>query len=278
MGILSIQSSVSAGHVGNQAAVLPLQRLGFEVWPVDTVVFSNHPAHGGHSGRIVESAEISALIDGIATLGLWRDCAGVLSGYLGRATTGAVLLDTVDRIRAIRDDSLFLCDPVIGDDNKIYVEAGIVDFFRNRGIAAADIVTPNAFEATQITGIEAATTEGALAAARALRDMGPRIAVVTGVPSDRTVETVAVSAEGAWRVRTPAIAGPVYGAGDLFAALFLGHLLRRTPLPDALSNAVSAVHALITFETARPTVDLPLVEGQHLLLDPDPTFQADSIG
>lgn len=277
MAILSIQSSVSAGHVGNQAATLPLQRLGFEVWPVDTVIFSNHPAHGGHAGRIVESTDVSSLIDGLETLGLWPGCTGVLSGYLGRAATGPVLLDAVRRIRAVRKDMLFLCDPVIGDDGKIYVDPGIVDFFRARGIAAADIVTPNAFEATQLTGIDAATTDGAIAAARALLDLGPRIAVVTGVHGGRNLETIAVSADGAWRVRTPAVARPVYGAGDAFAALLLGHLLQEAALPDALSKAVSAVHALITFEPARPTVDLPLVEGQHLLLDPTWTFSAEKI-
>lgn len=277
MAILSVQSSVSAGHVGNQAATLPLQRLGFEVWPVDTVVFSNHPAHGGHSGRIVESAEVSALIDGLETLGLWADCAGILSGYLGRAATGSVLLDTVRRIRAIRTDTLFLCDPVMGDDGQIYVDTGIIEFFCAEGIAAADIVTPNAFEATRLTGIDAATADGATAAARTLVDRGPRIAVVTGVQTNQGIETVAASADGAWRVRTPAVAGPVYGAGDAFAALFLGHLLRKTPIPDALAKAVSAVHALIAFEPKRPTVDLPLVEGQHLLLDPDPAFSAERI-
>jgi len=280
MAILSVQSSVAAGHVGNQAATLPLQRLGFEVWPVDTVIFSNHPAHGGHSGRIVDSTAVSALIGGLEALGLWADCAGVLSGYLGRAATGTVIVDAVRRIRAVRKDMLFLCDPVMGDDGKIYVETGIADFFRTEAVAAADIVTPNAFEATELTGIDAATADGAIAAARALRARGPRIAVVTGVagdtPDDR-IETIAVSADGAWRVRTPAVAGPVYGAGDLFAALFLGHLLRQAPVPEALSNAVSAVHALITFAPAGRTVDLPLVEGQHLLLDPKPAFNTECI-
>lgn len=277
MAILSVQSSVSAGHVGNQAATLPLQRLGFEVWPIDTVIFSNHPAHGGHSGRIVESAEISTLIDGLESLDLWPDCAGVLSGYLGRAETGAVIIDAVRRIRATRKDMLFLCDPVMGDGGKIYVQPGIVDFFRAEGVAAADIVTPNTFEATQLTGIDAASLDGAVAAARALLGLGPRIAVVSGIPGDNSIETIAVSADGAWRVRTPAVARSVYGAGDLLSALFLGHLLRREPVPEALANAVSAVHALIAFAPSRPAIDLPLVEGQHLLLTPEPAFRADKI-
>lgn len=272
MAILSIQSSVSAGHVGNRAAVLPLQRLGYDVWPVDTVVFSNHPAHGQHSGRQVESAEVSALLDGLRNLGLWDRCEGVLSGYLGRAETGPVVVDAVRQIRAARQDLLFLCDPVFGDNGMLYVCADVVDFYRNVGIAAADIVTPNVFEAAHLTGIDTATVEGAHAAAATLLRMGPRIAVVTGVPIRSGIATVAASADGAWHIETPVFAGPSHGAGDLFAALLLGHLLKGLLLADALSKAVSAVYGLLAFTPARPTIDLPLVEGQDLLLAPPEIF------
>ena len=115
MAILSIQSSVAAGHVGNSAAVFPLQRLGFEVWRVDTVVFSNRPAHGRHTGRVVPGGEVAALLDGLEALGVWPRCEATISGYLGAPETGAVVAGAVARIRAARPDALYLCDPVIGD-------------------------------------------------------------------------------------------------------------------------------------------------------------------
>jgi pyridoxine kinase len=277
MGILSIQSSVAAGHVGNAAAVFPLQRLGFDVWRVDTVVFSNHPAHGRHKGRIVGAGEVATLLDGLADLGLWDQCEAVMSGYLGSAETGAVIVGTVARIRAARPDMLYLCDPVIGDDGKVYVGEGIVDFYRTAGIPAADIVTPNAFEAAHLTGIATATAEGALAAARALRAAGPRIAVVTGVRTGDRSRTLAVSDSGAWSVTVPWVERPSHGAGDLFAALLLGRLLRGAPLPEALSLAVSSVHAVLDRPSTGPAREIPLIAAQAVLLDPPRRFPAEAL-
>ncbi len=277
MGILSIQSSVAAGHVGNAAAVFPLQRLGFDVWQVDTVVFSNHPAHGRHKGRIIDADEVATLLDGLADLGLWEQCEAAMSGYLGSAETGAVIAATVARIRTARPDMLYLCDPVIGDDGKVYVGEGIVDFYRTAGVPAADIVTPNAFEAAHLTGIETATTEGALAAARALRAAGPRIAVVTGVRIGDRSQTLAVSDSGAWSVTVPWVERPSHGAGDLFAALLLGRLLRNAPLPDALSLAVSSVHAVLDWRPAGAERDIPLIAAQAVLLEPPARFPAEAL-
>jgi pyridoxine kinase len=278
MGILSIQSSVAAGHVGNSAAVFPLQRLGFEVWRVDTVVFSNHPAHGRHKGRVVPSGEVETLLAGLEDLGLWPHCDAAIMGYLGTAATGRVVMDAVARIRSVRNDLLYLCDPVIGDQGRRYVDEGIVDFYRGYGIPAADLVTPNAFEAHCLTGIVAATVEGALAAGRALRAMGPRIAVVTGVFEDGVAATVAVDEFGAWRVAAPRLPVPGYGAGDLFAALLLGHLLRKAALPEALSRAVSAVHAVLAAGVIGAGLDLPLIASQGALLNPPQLYPAEPIG
>jgi pyridoxine kinase len=277
MGILSIQSSVAAGHVGNAAAVFPLQRLGFDVWRVDTVVFSNHPAHGRHTGRIVDADEVATLLAGLADLGLWDQCEAVMSGYLGSAETGPVIAAAVGQIRTTRPDMLYLCDPVIGDDGKVYVGEGIVDFYRNTGIPLADIVTPNAFEAAHLTGIATGTPAGALAAARALRAAGPRIAVVTGMRLGDRSHTVAVSDDGAWSVTVPWIERPSHGAGDLFAALLLGRLLQGAALPDALSRAVSSVHAVLDRASSSLERDIPLIAAQDALLDPPTRFPAKAL-
>lgn len=275
MGVLSIQSSVAAGHVGNSAAVFALQRLGFDVWRVDTVAFSNHPAHGRHTGRIVPSGDVAAILSGLEGLALWPRCDAVISGYLATAATGQVVADTVGRIRAARKDALYLCDPVIGDHGRRYVEDGLVDYYRERAIPAADLVTPNAFEAQCLTGIDATSTEGALAAARALRAMGPRMVVITGVGGDGVVQTVAADASGAWRVAAPRLSAPGHGSGDLLAALLAGRLLRKETLPDALSRAVSAVHAVLA--TAEVGLDLPLIAAQDALLTPPVLYPAEPL-
>ncbi|MGE5506671.1 MAG: pyridoxal kinase, partial [Actinomycetota bacterium] len=138
MQILSLSSAVAYGHVGNRAAVLPLQRLGFEVWPVDTVQFSNHPGHGGFAGTVARAEDVAALVDGLARLGVLDRCDGLLTGYLGDAGTGAAALAAHAGMRA---DALYLCDPVMGDEGPgVSVRPGIPDFMRERALPAADVV------------------------------------------------------------------------------------------------------------------------------------------
>ncbi|MEM9682314.1 MAG: pyridoxal kinase [Pseudomonadota bacterium] len=274
MSVLSIQSSVAAGHVGNSAAAFALQRLGIPVWRIDTVVFSNHPAYGDHKGRVVPTADLAALLDGLAARDLWPHCRGILSGYLGDAGTGPLLAATVAAIRQQSPKALYLCDPVIGDAGDIYVGNAVVDFYRSKGMVAADIVTPNAFEAAHLTGLRTNTVAGAVSAARALRRDPSQIVVVTGIKTAEATHTIALDGRSAWQVTTPTVDGPSYGAGDLFAALLLGHLLGGADLRDALARSVSSVHGVLTGPRGALDKDIALVPEQACLAEPPQLFPA----
>src|SRR5712691_10542060 len=93
VNLLSINSHVAYGHVGNAAAVFALQRLGCEVWPVHTALFSNHAGHGSFRGEMVEASAVGDLVRGIEERGVLARCDGVLSGYLGRTETGEAILE-----------------------------------------------------------------------------------------------------------------------------------------------------------------------------------------
>jgi pyridoxine kinase len=282
--ILSIQSWVAYGHVGNAAAVFPLQRLGHEVWPIHTVQFSNHPGYGGFRGRVFDAAHIAELVDGLAERGLFARCDAVLSGYLGAAESGEAVLDAVARMRAANPGGVFCCDPVMGDDKSgLFVRAGIPAFFKARAVPSADIVTPNRFELELLTETRVATMDEAVAAARRLLASGPKLVVVTGllapVAAAGKIATLAVTADAAWAVTTPEIAFqiPPNGTGDLLSALFLGHVLDgRTP-GQALSLAVSALAAVLARAAGEGLREMPLVAAQALLAQPSPLFPARSL-
>src|SRR5438270_11278337 len=157
MNLLSINSHVACGHVGNAAAAFALQRLGCEVWPVHTVLFSNHPGHGGFRGEIVGAATVRELLRGIEERGMLPSCDGVLSGYLGSKETGEAILAAVAKVKAANPAARYCCDPVIGDAGRVYVRAGIAEFFRERALPAAEVVTPNQFELEQLSGIAIST-------------------------------------------------------------------------------------------------------------------------
>ena len=277
MSILSIQSSVVLGHVGNAAAVLPLQRLGFEVWPVDTVRFSNHPGHGAWRGHVAPAAALEALIAGVGERGAFGRCRAVLSGYLGAPATARVVLDAVARVKAANPDAVYCCDPVIGDSAEgVYVDGDLATAFARDLVPAADLVVPNAFELGYLTGRPAGTVEEALAAADAVLAGGPGVVVVTSLPGRGagSVANLAVTNSGAWAVETPRLETPAKGAGDVFAALFLGRWLAGRDVETALGRATASVFAVIEATVAAAGAELALVEAQDRLARPDRVFAA----
>jgi len=268
--VLSVQSRVAYGHVGNAASVFPLQRLGVEAWALDTVAFSNHTGHGQWRGAAVPAAQIAELFEGVAALGVLPQIDAVLSGYLGDATTGPVLLDIVDRVRAANPRALFCCDPVIGDvDTGSYVTAGIAEFFRDRALALADIITPNRFELEYLTGHSVGTLAEAGVAAAALRALGPKIVLVTSleVEPDR-LAMLAAGPDGVWAVETPRLPVMLNGCGDVTAALFLGRLLRGESLADALTLTAASMYGVIETTMRLGRYELALVAAQEELVAP----------
>ncbi len=288
MAILSIQSHVAYGHVGNSAAAFPLQRLGFEVWRVNSVQFSNHTGYGTWRGQVFEAAQIAELIEGIAERGVLGECQAVLSGYLGDAALGVVVLDAVSRIKAANPGALYTCDPVMGDVGRgLYVRPDIPDFMRQQAVPAADIITPNQFELELLTGRKVSGRADAVAAARRALALGPKVVLATSLQHDETaageIEMLAVTAEGAWRVATPflAIDPAPNGAGDALAALFLAHYLKSggkpSQAPEALGRAAAAIYAIVAETERAGTRELQLIAAQEEFAKPKSTFPVEKL-
>jgi pyridoxine kinase len=282
MNLLSIQSHVAYGHVGNSAAVFALQRLGCEVWPVHTVQFSNHPGYGAFRGSVFEAAVVDDLVQGIAQRGALTKCDGVLSGYLGAADLGAVILDAVALVKAANPLARYCCDPVIGDVGPgEYVRPGIAEFLRDRALPAADVITPNQFELERLSGQGSATRAEALAVAEALRARGPRAVLVTSLHTAETpadaVDVLASDERGRFLVRTPLLPVAVNGAGDAAAALFFFHYLRTGEVADALARMVSSIFGLVRRTAQAGTRELLLIEAQEELVAPSQIFRPEPV-
>ncbi|MFO1081305.1 MAG: pyridoxal kinase PdxY [Reyranellaceae bacterium] len=283
MHFLSLQSHVAYGYVGNRAATFPLQRLGHEVWAVNTVEFSNHTGYGAWRGRVAPAAQVAEIVQGIDDLGLLPRCDALLTGYVGDAALADVVLDTAQRLRRANPRALWCCDPVLGDvDTGVYVRAGIDGFFRDRAIPQADLITPNHFELELLTGRTVSTLPEALAAARSLL-VGARLALVTSLrradgPADR-IEMLAVGAEAAWRVCTPLIGFEVApnGTGDMVAALFTAYWIESGDVAAALGRAASSVFAVLEETAARGERELQVVAAQDAMVTPARRFAAEKV-
>jgi pyridoxine kinase len=281
--ILSIQSWVAYGHVGNASAVFPLQRLGAEVWSINTVQFSNHTGYGHWTGQVCTGAQVRDLVDGIAARGVLRDCDAVLSGYMGDAAIGEAILHAVTRVRGENPTAVYCCDPVIGDVAEgVYVRPGIEAFLRDQALPRADIATPNRFELERLTGLPCTTLveakQAAAALATTLRPEGLRCVLLTSLdaretPADK-IDLLVGEAGRFHLLRTPRLPVAVNGAGDAIAALFLFHRLQTGSAVAALEAAGSAIYGLLKRTAEAGSREILTVAAQQEFVVPSTWFTA----
>jgi pyridoxine kinase len=282
MNILSIQSHVAYGHVGNASAVFPMQRLGVEVWPIHTVQFSNHTGYGAWQGRVFDGPAIEELLDGIADRGVLPRCDGVLSGYMGSADIGNAILSAVGRVREANPAALYCCDPVIGDVGRgVFVRPGIPEFMRDQAVPAADIITPNQFELDYLSGLVTDTLHSVKEAVSAVQLTGPKVVLVTSLESRETPEDCIdlLAGEGGrfWRVRTPKLSLNVNGAGDAVAALFFVHYARSRSAATALGAASASIYSLLKRTAEAGSREILTVEAQDEFVSPTWRFEIDEV-
>ena len=279
MKVLSIQSAVAYGHVGNSAAVFPLQRIGVEVIPVPTVNFSNHTGYGAWRGPLIPPADVADILLGVQERGVFPQIDAVLSGYQGGVGIGDVIVDAVRRVKAANPAALYACDPVMGNAKSgCFVAPEIPDLLRDRVVPVADIITPNQFELGYLTGTEPASLESTLASADLARAIGPSTVLVTSVErpdrEEGTIEMLVVDDAGAWLVSTPHLPFKANGSGDVTAALFTAHYCATRDAALSLERTVSSIFDLIETTYRSGERELQLVQAQEFYATPRLQFKA----
>ena len=278
MKVLSIQSAVAYGHVGNSAAVFPLQRIGVEVLPVYTVNFSNHTGYGAWRGPLIPPDDVREVIAGIEDRGVLPQIDVVLSGYQGSEGIADVIVEAVGKVKAANPAAVYACDPVMGNAKSgCFVAPAIPMLLRERVVPVADIITPNQFELGFLTGTEPSSLASTLDSADAARAMGPTTVLVTSVERpDRepdTIEMLAVDDAGAWIVQTPLLPMKANGSGDVTAALFTAHYRESGSAAEALARTASSVFDLLETTHRSGERELQLVESQEAYANPRMQFE-----
>jgi pyridoxine kinase len=279
MTVISIQSQVVHGHVGNSAAVFPLQACGIEVAAVPTALLSNHPHYSSMRGGVFDAKLVRDLLVGVEERGLVDVCKVLISGYLGSPEIAAAVIDFVRRAKARNPNLLYLCDPVMGDDDLgFYVDEDMRTLFCEGLVPLADIVTPNQFELEHLVGRTLATVEGIVAAARGL---GPSTVAVTGAQvqdaSSKIVQTLAIEPRAAWMVSTPKLSCRPSGTGDLFTVLFAAAMVEGHTTGAALGRAVSGVYGVLEETERRRSYEMDLIASVERMLRPHPLFEPSGI-
>jgi len=266
MNILSIQSEVVTGHVGNAAARFALQRLGHEAWCVPTVLLSSHAGHQGFAGEATSLDLLQKLVDALEAQGRLAECDGLVSGYLGSPEQAEIVAATVRRAKAANPKLVYCLDPAFGDDGRIYARPGVAEAMAEKLLPLADVVTPNAFELSVLSGIE--ISDGA-AATRAVKKLARPFVVAKSVPAPGAIGALTIINDAAWFAATPVVKDAPRGAGDLFAALFFGHFMSGVLTARALDLATRSVYQVLAASAGLPEMRL-IAEQDALRAPPTP--------
>lgn len=280
--VLSIQSHVVYGHAGNSAAVFPMRRVGVEVWPLNAVQFSNHTQYAeGWKGTVFPPDHLAAIGEGLSAIGVLSKCDAILTGYIGSAEQGGVILDLVSRVKTANPGAIFFCDPVMGHPVKgCKVAPGVAEFHRDQSSLAADMMSPNVLELGKLMDREIDDVSGCLSAARELLRRGPRLVLVKhlsyAAKDPNAFEMLLAAADEAWHISRPLVEferHPV-GVGDLTSGLLLASLLKGLRIREALEFTTAAVYEVILATKKAKAFELQLVAAQDLVARPEHQFVA----
>ncbi|MFC0227051.1 pyridoxal kinase PdxY [Serratia aquatilis] len=280
--ILSIQSHVVFGHAGNSAAEFPMRRMGVNVWPLNTVQFSNHTQYGHWTGCVMPASHLTDIAQGIANIDKLKECDAVLSGYIGSPEQGSHILEIVRQVKQANPDAWYFCDPVMGHPEKgCIVAPGVAEFLCQQALPCSDMVAPNLLELEQLSGREIHNVEQAIDAARELTRKGPKVVLVkhisrAGYRTD-CFEMLLVTADDAWHISRPLVdfgtRQPV-GVGDLTSGLLLVNLLKGEALDKALEHVTAAVYEVMLTTQAMGEYELQVVAAQDRIVHPGCEFRA----
>lgn len=283
--ILAIQSHVVFGHAGNSAAEFPMRRMGANVWPLNTVQFSNHTQYGHWTGTVMPATHLTDIVKGIAAIDRLKTCNAVLSGYLGSAEQGEQILEIVRQVKQANPDAWYFCDPVMGHPEKgCIVAPGVAEFHCKASLPASDIIAPNLLELEMLSGSSVTNVNEAVTVSRQLIAQGPKIVLVkhlarAGRRSDR-FEMLLVTAQEAWHISRPLIDFGVrqpVGVGDLTSGLLLVNLLKGETLKQSLEHTTAAVYEVMLKTHEMGEYELQLVAAQDLIAQPQQHFAAEKL-
>ena len=288
MAVLSIQSHVVYGYAGNSAAVFPLQRLGNEVWAVNTVEFSNHTGYGTWKGKVLGSQLVSDLVSGLEERGVLKNCSAILSGYLGDAEVGRAVIETVKKVKKHSPAALYTCDPVMGDTGRgFYVKPDIPKMFKEELLPLADVICPNNFELEALTGNSVKNIEDLKKSINLLHEKGPSVVLVTSVlTNEKSLCMIASDKNRFFRIETPylPLGNDAAGTGDMTTAVFLSHFLKTKNIANSLELCASSVFSVLESsyksfleQKENELVELKIIEAQEQFVSPSHQFKAEEI-
>lgn len=289
--VLSIQSHTVQGYVGNKSAVFPLQLLGYDVDPINSVQFSNHTGYPTFRGQVLDGQQLWDLIEGLSANNLLY-YTHLLTGYIGSVSFLNTILGVVEKLRLINPELIYVCDPVMGDEGKLYVPEELVSVYREKVVPVASMLTPNQFEIEQLTGSRIISEKDGFEACKKLHSAGPKKVIITSIKIDDNLlligshQKIKGQPPEQFKIVIPMI--PVYftGTGDLMTALLLGWSNKYSDDLDKASElAVASLQAVLRrtladykcagFDPQSNSLEIRLIQSQEDIKNPQVRYKAE---
>ncbi|EGR2274650.1 pyridoxal kinase PdxY [Vibrio parahaemolyticus] len=276
--ILSIQSHVVYGHAGNSSAVFPIQRMGIDAWPIHTVQYSNHTQYEqGWKGQKFCSDDVRTLLHGLDNINTLGECGAVLSGYQGSPDQCKAVADVVRSVKESNHNAIYVCDPVMGDPDKGCIVAdGVREEITQSLLPISDVIVPNQYELTAMTGIEIHSVYDAVTACKEALKLGPKIVLVKhlhSIDSDM-FSMILATPKACYLTQRPNIEfkqQPV-GVGDLISAVFTACLMKNMSPTVAFRHTNNAIYGVLDITKGYGTWELQIVNAQYEFVEPSHDF------
>ena len=264
--ILSIQSAVTCGFVGNSVAAPVITTLGMQPLLIDTISLAAHPGYGTIAGGPADQTQFSAILEALTTLRVLPQINSVMTGYLGDARQADPIHSMIQGWQAERPDGVYILDPVLGDGGRLYVDSAIVDQIRQKLLPVAHIVTPNQFELGLLTDSHIETAHEAARAAKTMLQQNPNLQAViaTGIANEnRGISDLKVTRQNVTAFDYAKRPHGVAGGGDLLTAILACWLTAGHDLNAAFAAASQDAHHII--DDSATAIDIALFDNLHKL-------------
>ena len=264
--ILSIQSAVTFGFVGNSVAAPVITTLGMQPLLIDTISLAAHPGYGTIAGGPTDQTQFCAILKALTTLCVLPKVNNVMTGYLGDARQAGPIHSMIQNWQAERKDGLYILDPVLGDGGRLYVNNAVVDQIRQTLLPLANIVTPNQFELGLLTESKINTVHDAAKAAKTMLQQNPNLQTViaTGITNEELgISDIKVTRHNVNTLDYVKRPHGVAGGGDLLTAILACWLTAGHDLNASFAAASRDAHHII--EDSASTIDISLFDNLHRL-------------
>lgn len=253
--IISVQSQVVYGSVGNSIAIPTLQQAGFRAMAVPTVLLSNTPHYPSLYGGAIPDDWFNGYLTGLLERDAVRHVKGIITGYLGSVGQAEILADWLERVRERYPHLWVIIDPVMGDtDSGIYVKPELPDAYRQLLLPLAQGITPNVFELEVLTGRPCREIAAAISAARTLLSETLQWVAITSAPvadGSDSIHVVLVTADAVTISHHPRVEAELKGTGDLFCSELVSGIVAGKTVAEAVQAAGDRVAEVMRYTLAQ---------------------------